>query len=122
MMRAKRSRRNLYGILGTVLALLLIAGVLAGCRRTQPATLTVTELRIPTNDSDYRGLEAVMVRPIDNAPHPLALMTHGTWGGPVERSQATPLSFLPQAREFARRGWTTVIVMRRGFGDSGGIF
>ena len=110
-----------YG-LKAVLALLLIAGMAAGCRRAQPPTLAVTELRISTNDSDYRGLEAVMVRPNDNAPHPLALMTHGTWGGPVQRSQETPLKFIPQAREFARRGWTTVIVMRRGFGDSGGIF
>ncbi len=31
----------------------------------------------------------------------------------------TPLRWVPQAREFARRGWTAVIVMRRGFGDSG---
>jgi dienelactone hydrolase len=94
----------------------------AGCRRAQKPTLVVTELRIPTKDSDYRGLEAVMVRPDDNAPHPLALMTHGTWGGATERSQSTPLRFVPQAREFARRGWTVVIVMRRGFGDSGGIY
>jgi dienelactone hydrolase len=34
----------------------------------------------------------------------------------------TPEEMLPQAREFARRGWTTVIVMRRGYGDSGGDF
>jgi dienelactone hydrolase len=27
---------------------------------------------------------------------------------------------LPQAREFARRGWTAVVVMRRGYGNSGG--
>ena len=119
---AKRSRLNLYEILLTFLALLVIASMPAGCRRAQPPTLVVTELRIPTNDSDYRGLEAVMVRPNDNAPHPLALMTHGTWGGAVERAQSTPLRFIPQAREFARRGWTVVIVMRRGFGDSGGIY
>jgi dienelactone hydrolase len=111
-----------YRGLKTFLALLLIASIPAGCRRAQPPTLVVTELRIPTDDSDYRGLEAVMVRPNDNAPHPLALMTHGTWGGPMERSQETPLKFIPQAREFARRGWTAVIVMRRGFGDSGGIY
>ena len=105
-----------------ILALLVIVHMPAGCRRAQNPTLVVTELRIPTNESDYRGLEAVMVRPNDNAPHPLALMTHGTWGGPTERSQSTPLKFIPHAREFARRGWTAVIVMRRGFGDSGGIY
>jgi dienelactone hydrolase len=108
--------------LKTCLAILLIASVAAGCGHAQKPTLVVTELRIPTSDSDYRGLEAVMVRPDDHAPHPLALITHGTWGGPAERSQSTPLRFIPQAREFARRGWTVVIVMRRGFGDSGGIY
>jgi dienelactone hydrolase len=122
MTLAKRSRLSFYEILVTFLALLLIASMPVGCRRAQNPTLVVSELRISTNDSDYRGLEAVMVRPNDNAPHPLALMTHGTWGGPVERSQSTPLKFIPQAREFARRGWTVVIVMRRGFGDSGGIY
>ncbi|HKV60904.1 MAG TPA: CocE/NonD family hydrolase [Candidatus Acidoferrum sp.] len=106
----------------TFLAVVLIALMPTACRRPQKPTLVVTELRVPTSDSDYRGLEAVMVRPDDNAPHPLALMTHGTWGGPAERSQSTPLRFIPQAREFARRGWTVVIVMRRGFGDSGGIY
>jgi dienelactone hydrolase len=119
---ANRFRLSLDEVFVTFLALLLIASMAVGCRRAQKPTLVVTELRIPTKDSDYRGLEAVMVRPDDNAPHPLALMTHGTWGGAVERSQSTPLRFIPQGREFARRGWTVVIVMRRGFGDSGGIY
>jgi dienelactone hydrolase len=122
MTLAKRSRLSTCEILVTFLALPMFASMPAGCRRAQNPTLVVTELRIPTNDSDYRGLEAVMVRPNDNAPHPLALMTHGTWGGAMEHSQSTPLKFIPQAREFARRGWTVVIVMRRGFGDSGGIY
>jgi dienelactone hydrolase len=122
MTPAKRSPLSWYKILVIFLVLLPIASMAAACRRAQNPTLVVTELRIPTNESDYRGLEAVMVRPNDNAPHPLALITHGTWGGAMERSQSTPLKFIPQAREFARRGWTAVIVMRRGFGDSGGIY
>jgi dienelactone hydrolase len=32
----------------------------------------------------------------------------------------TPLGMLPQAMEFARRGWAVVIVMRRGYGSSDG--
>ena len=96
--------------------------MLAGCSRAANPTLVVTELRIPTNESGDQGLEAVMVRPNDNAPHPLALMTHGSPRDAAERSESTPLRMIPQAREFARRGWTVVIVMRRGFGDSGGIY
>lgn len=87
---------------------------------SQAQDLVVSEFRIPTPHSGKKGLEAVMVRPNDNMPHPLALVTHGTPREPSERSEMTPLRLIPQAREFARRGWTTVIVMRRGFGDSGG--
>jgi dienelactone hydrolase len=83
-------------------------------------SVLVTELRLPTHDSGRKGLEAVMLRPNDNAPHPLALVTHGTPRESSERAEMTPLRWIPQAREFARRGWTAVIVMRRGFGDSGG--
>jgi dienelactone hydrolase len=82
--------------------------------------IVVTELRIPTRGSGKKGLEAVMVRPSDSSPHPLALLTHGTPRVGSDRQDMTPLAMIPQAREFARRGWTAVIVMRRGFGDSGG--
>jgi dienelactone hydrolase len=34
----------------------------------------------------------------------------------------SPNQLLPEAIEFARRGWTAAIVMRRGYGDSGGGF
>ena len=34
----------------------------------------------------------------------------------------SPWQLVPQAREFARRGWTTVIVLRRGYGDSDGVY
>lgn len=86
----------------------------------QQQDIVITEMRLPTHSSGKKGLEAVMIRPNDSVPHPLALMTHGTPREPEERAEMTPLRWIPQAREFARRGWTAVIVMRRGFGDSGG--
>jgi dienelactone hydrolase len=99
-------------------ALFVAAGAFADATRAQE--IVVTEMRLPTHSSGKKGLEAVMVRPSDAAPHPLALITHGTPREPSERDDMTPLRWIPQAREFARRGWTAVIVMRRGFGDSGG--
>ena len=98
---------------------MLLAGyVLAAAAESQD--IVVSEFRIPTRESGRKGLEAVMVRPNDNAAHPLALITHGTPREASDREEMTPLRLIPQAREFARRGWTAVIVMRRGFGDSGG--
>jgi dienelactone hydrolase len=63
-----------------------------------------------------------MVRPNDSAPHPLALLTHGTPREASQRGDVTALNFVPEAREFARRGWTTVIVVRRDYGTSGGSY
>jgi dienelactone hydrolase len=101
----------------------IFALVLAGCGHLGVARaqdIVVTEMRIPTHSSGALGLEAVMVRPNDSAPHPLALLTHGSPREADDRADMTPLRWIPQAREFARRGWTAVIVMRRGFGESGG--
>jgi len=123
MIPSNRLRLYAHEITVAFLLLLLLVSAPMGCRRAQdPPTLVVTEMRIPASESGYRGLEAVMVRPNDNARHPLALMTHGTPRAASELAESTPLRLIPQAREFARRGWTTVIVMRRGFGDSGGIY
>jgi dienelactone hydrolase len=112
---------------GGILTLLLLSqlvNVLDGCThaQAQPPQFIVSELRIPTVESSPEGLAAVMVRAADNAPHPLALMTHGVPRDASERAEMTPLAMIPQAREFARRGWTAVIVERQGFGDSGGRY
>jgi dienelactone hydrolase len=115
----RRSVRRTHAI-AAFFALFSAASILAASARAQD--IVVTELRIPTHGSGKKGLEAVMVRPNDGAPHPLALMTHGTPREAHDRDTMTPLRWVPQAREFARRGWTAVIVMRRGFGDSGGNY
>jgi dienelactone hydrolase len=84
--------------------------------------LVEQELRIPMKEAGKKGLEAVIVRPNEPGPHPLAVLTHGTPREADQRPGMSPLAFTPQAREFARRGWFTVVVMRRGHGDSGGGF
>jgi dienelactone hydrolase len=84
--------------------------------------LVEQELRIPAHGAGKNGLEAIMVRPNEPGPHPLALVNHGAPRSGSDRRKMTPRDMLPQAREFARRGWTTVVVMRRGYGDSGGDF
>jgi dienelactone hydrolase len=79
-------------------------------------------LRIPMPEAGRSGLEAVMVRPRDSSSHPLALLSHGSPRDVDQRPEMSAWAFIPQAREFARRGWTTVVVMRRGYGSSGGSF
>jgi len=89
---------------------------------TPAQDLVETGFRIPAKSAGKKGLEAVMVRPNEPGPHPLALLTHGTPREPGDRPGMSPWQMVPQAREFARRGWTAVIVLRRGYGDSGGGF
>jgi len=76
-------------------------------------------LRVPLA-GDLGTLEALFVRPSEPGRYPLALIAHGSPRSPAERPAMTPLAMLPQALEFARRGWAVVIVMRRGYGGSDG--
>jgi dienelactone hydrolase len=84
--------------------------------------LVEQSLRIPMSAAGKSGLEAVMVRPNDAAAHPLALINHGSPREADQRPGMTAWGLIPEAREFARRGWTTVIVLRRGYGTSGGVY
>jgi dienelactone hydrolase len=86
-----------------------------------PKGFVVLELRIPFISSP-RGLQALLVRPDDRVAHPLAIITHGSHDSAQVRRAMSPQYQLPVAMEFARRGWTAVIVMRRGYGGSDGRF
>ncbi|MGB6320510.1 MAG: hypothetical protein WBF64_03145, partial [Xanthobacteraceae bacterium] len=95
---------------------LLVAGI-AGTRADNAFIQEPVRILLP---SDLGTLEALLVRP--NAPgrYPLALIVHGSPRSAAERPDLTPLAMLPQALEFARRGWAALIVMRRGYGSSDG--
>ena len=69
---------------------------------------------------DSGTLEALFIRPSDTGRYPLVLLAHGSPRSPADRPNMTPLMLLPQAVEFARRGFAVVIVMRRGYGGSDG--
>lgn len=80
------------------------------------------ELRIPHQQAGPKGLQALLIRPAGGGRYPLAVINHGSPRDRTERAKMTPASFVRQAEEFAKRGWTTVIVMRRGYGDSAGEY
>src|SRR5258708_12612945 len=65
-------------------------------------------------------LEAIVVRPDDNLPHPLAVFNHGSPRSPSDRPKTTPYRMWAQAMAFARRGFVAVAFLRRGYGFSGG--
>jgi dienelactone hydrolase len=65
-------------------------------------------------------LEAIVVRPDDRQPHPLAVLNHGSPRNAEDRPKMSPYSLWPQAVAFARRGWVAVAFLRRGYGRSTG--
>ena len=69
-----------------------------------------------------RGLEAMLIRPAGPRRYPLALLSHGAPRDAAARAGMTPTACYAQAIEFARRGFAAVVVMRRGYGDSGGSY
>lgn len=72
-------------------------------------------------DGRDHALEAFAVYPPGYGPFPLALFAHGSpRGGTASFSLVNPQAFMPQMDEFARRGYASIIVLRRGFGESTG--
>ncbi len=110
-----------------LLALLLIAGFLTVSGSATAAGLVQEPLRLAVTVPGKAGdvpvsLEALMVRPDGPGPFPLAVLNHGAPRKAEERRERTPNRALPQAQEFARRGWAALIVMRRGYGQSDGPY
>ncbi|MBP2300280.1 CocE/NonD family hydrolase [Azospirillum picis] len=86
--------------------------------------LVQTPLAIPARfpDGGKASLEAMLLRPDGPGPYPVAILSHGAPRDPAERAEMTPLRYVQQAREFARRGWAVLAVMRRGYGGSDGPY
>jgi len=95
------------------------------CIAMQPAAAEPfhrEDLRIPMEAAGPRGLEAMLLRPPGTRRYPLALISHGAPRDAAARATMTVNRLYRQAVEFARRGFAALIVMRRGYGSSGGDY
>lgn len=78
------------------------------------------ELRLPMAEAGPKGLETLFVRPAEAARYPLVIISHGAPRKAEDRPNMTPKGTYLLALEFARRGFAVAVVMRRGYGASGG--
>jgi dienelactone hydrolase len=78
------------------------------------------QVRIPWTSAGPFGLDALLVYVDLPGKHPLVVFTHGSARKKEEHADVTSWQQLPQALWFARRGWVALIVVRRGYGSSGG--
>jgi dienelactone hydrolase len=93
------------------------------CGQARAEDIRLDALRIPAVISGSSGtveLEAIVLRPDDGLPHPLAVLNHGSPRNAEDRFTMSPYGMWGQAAAFARRGWVAVVFMRRGYGRSGG--
>ncbi|MFJ1267638.1 serine aminopeptidase domain-containing protein [Legionella lytica] len=84
-----------------------------------PLTWKETQIPIDTPQGPVK-LETLLVYPNDGAKHPIALISHGSPRSASDRPRMSALYYLPIAYEFARRGYAVAVVLRRGYGTSGG--
>ncbi len=78
------------------------------------------EVMIPWVLAAPGGLDALLVYADLPGKHSLVVLTHGSSRKPEEHARVTVWQELPQALWFARRGWIALVVVRRGYGVSGG--
>jgi len=83
-------------------------------------TIRENEFWVPYSQAFPHGLDALEVYADRPGRHPLAVLTHGTSPKEEERRTVTPWAQLGQAMWFARRGYVAIVVVRRGYGRSGG--
>ena len=75
---------------------------------------------IPAPGANPPGLDVLEVYFNLPGKHPLAVLTHGTSDDPLQRAHVTPWAQQAQAQWFARRGYVVLVVVRSGYGKSGG--
>jgi dienelactone hydrolase len=74
----------------------------------------------PVPQSFPNGLDVLEVYADRPGRHPLVVLTHGTSDDPEDRAHVTPWAQYSQALWFARRGYVAFVVVRKGYGRSGG--
>lgn len=98
----------------------MLAAALISLLCAQGAQFHERELLIPWVEAAPQGLDALLVYADLPNKEPLVVLTHGTSRQPQARNEVSAWALLPQATWFARRGWAALIVVRRGYGKSGG--
>jgi dienelactone hydrolase len=85
-----------------------------------PYRLVEKELSVPMASALPGGLDVLEVYFTRPGKQPLVVLTHGSSPEASERAHVTPWSQINEARWFARRGYFVMVVVRSGYGRSGG--
>lgn len=84
-------------------------------------TVATRRLAVSIRGTEYE-LEALALSPPGTGPFPLAVVSHGKPRRDLDRRSLSLRFLLPAARDFARRGYYTVVFARRGYASSTGDY
>ena len=101
---------------------ILVALIAAQAAHAEGIRWEASQIPAAISGSKTYSLEALVVRPDDGAPHPLAVINHGSPRDAANRPKMSPFGMWAQAVQFARRGWVAVTFLRRGYGRSEGAW
>ena len=85
-----------------------------------PARFVAKEMWVHVPQAFPNGLDSLEVYVDRPGRRPLVVLTHGTADKPEDRAHVTPWAQFGQAEWFARRGYVAIVVVRKGYGRSGG--
>src|ERR1700744_638112 len=114
-----------FGFAGFMLACSTLLAAALSLGQVRAEGIRLDALQIPAEITGVSGrgplqLEAIVVRPDDGQPHPLAVINHGSPRDAEDRPKMSPYGRWAEAVAFARRGWVAVAFLRRGYGRSQG--
>ena len=113
-------RVSVYGVLCTAISRSALFAQQAPLPAHAPVHYIEREMFVPFALAFPRGLDVLEVYADTPGRHPLALLTHGTSNDNQARQHVTPWAQFRQALWFAQRGYAVLVVVRRGYGRSGG--
>jgi dienelactone hydrolase len=114
------ARRNRLVVL--VLALLCAAiGALLLAPTGSDSPYVRDDIRIPVPDRNY-SLALTIVRPRGEGPFGAVILNHGVSVDARDRFLESPTLFIQAASAFVERGYVVIMPLRRGFGETGGVF
>jgi hypothetical protein len=86
-----------------IAALVALAAISLGEVRAEGVRRETLQIAAAISGSKTYSLEALVVRPDDGEPHPLAVINHGSPRDAADRRRMSPLRMWAQAVQFARR-------------------
>jgi dienelactone hydrolase len=119
-MRIRPSLLGLSIALATLAPLGVTQQTATGSAASSPCPWVEKELYVPAPMAFPNGLDVLEVYCSLPGKHPLVVLTHGSSNDATERAHVTPWAQMRQAQWFARRGYFAIVVVRSGYGRSGG--